>query len=343
MQLARTSALLALDRGRSRWGRRASLARPDCTVRVSRSSTISMPASFWSQKSSASCRMVRASSLASSRMRWATELAWRTISVRCTMRSAWARTSSISVSASRVRSARNSSRSRRSQRAWRNSSGRRSRAARRRPTTSSRETMTEEESGIDLALSTMSSTWEMTASALTSCSDSSMSSDTGPSLLLPVLLLVPVLFASRSFSNFLTRCSATTLGTNAETSPPKWATSRTSLEAMNEYLELVGMKMVSTPERWWFIWAICISVSKSETARSPRTMAEAPTSRATLTSRVDTETMRTEGMCATTSSSMLLRSSRSKSAELFCGLRRAATTTSSKRRLARSTISRCPL
>ena len=59
------------------------------------------------------------------------------------------------------------------------------------------------------------------------------------------------------------------------------------------------MKMVSTPERWLFIWAICISVSKSETARSPRTIAEAPTSRATLTSRVDTETMRTDGRCAT--------------------------------------------
>jgi pantetheine-phosphate adenylyltransferase len=29
-----------------------------------------------------------------------------------------------------------------------------------------------------------------------------------------------------------------------------------------------------------FIWAICISASKSDTARSPRTIAEAPTSRA---------------------------------------------------------------
>ena len=55
------------------------------------------------------------------------------------------------------------------------------------------------------------------------------------------------------------------------------------------------MKIVSTPERWLFIWAICISVSKSDTARRPRTMAEAPTSRATLTSRVDTDTMRTDG------------------------------------------------
>ena len=112
---------------------------------------------------------------------------------------------------------------------------------------------------------------------------------------------------------------------------------------MKEYSGLVGMKIVSTPERWLFIWAICISASKSDTARSPRTIAEAPTSRATLTSSVDTETIRTDGRCATTSSSMAWRSSRSKSGALFWGLRSAATTTSSKRRLARSTISRCPL
>ena len=55
-----------------------------------------------------------------------------------------------------------------------------------------------------------------------------------------------------------------------------------------------------------FIWAICISASKSETARRPRTIAEAPTSRATLTSRVDMEMMRTEGRWATTSSSIVL-------------------------------------
>ena len=115
------------------------------------------------------------------------------------------------------------------------------------------------------------------------------------------------------------------------------------MEATKDHSGLVGMKIVSTPERWLFIWAICISASKSDTARRPRTMAVAPTSRATLTSSVDTETMRTDGRWATTSSSISWRSSRSKSAVLFCGLRRAATTTSSKSRLARSTISRCPL
>ena len=88
---------------------------------------------------------------------------------------------------------------------------------------------------------------------------------------------------------------ATTFGTNAETSPPKRPTSRTSLEATKDHSGLVGMKIVSTPERWLFIWAICISASKSDTARSPRTIAEAPTSRATLTNSVDTDTMRTDG------------------------------------------------
>ena len=79
----------------------------------------------------------------------------------------------------------------------------------------------------------------------------------------------------------LQRAWPPTSGTKAETSPPKRATSRTSLEATNDYSGLVGMKIVSTPERWLFIWAICISASKSDTARSPRTIADAPTSRAT--------------------------------------------------------------
>ena len=64
---------------------------------------------------------------------------------------------------------------------------------------------------------------------------------------------------------------------------------------MNEWVELVGMKSVSIPESWRFIWAICSSFSKSDTARRPFTMAVAPTSRATLTTRVDTDTIRTLG------------------------------------------------
>src|SRR6185437_6212227 len=75
--------------------------------------------------------------------------------------------------------------------------------------------------------------------------------------------------------------AATGLGTKADTSPPKRHTSRTSFDATNDHSGLVGMKIASTPDRWLFIWAICISASKSETARSPRTMADAPTSRAT--------------------------------------------------------------
>ena len=63
------------------------------------------------------------------------------------------------ASASRLRSAMNSSRSRSSQRAWRSSSGRHSRADWTNELTSSRETMTEEDSGIDFAVATRSSTW----------------------------------------------------------------------------------------------------------------------------------------------------------------------------------------
>ena len=67
---------------------------------------------------------------------------------------------------------------------------------------------------------------------------------------------------------------------------------------MKECVELEGMKSVSTPERDRFIWAICSSLSKSETARRPFTMAVAFTSRATFTSSVEIETIRTLLMCA---------------------------------------------
>src|SRR5674476_55294 len=52
------------------------------------------------------------------------------------------------------------------------------------------------------------------------------------------------------------------------------------------------MNNVSTPDSCLFIWAICSSFSKSDTARSPFTMALAPTDSATLTTKVDTDTMR---------------------------------------------------
>ena len=72
-------------------------------------------------------------------------------------------------------------------------------------------------------------------------------------------------------------------------------------------------------------------------------MAVAPTSRATLTTRVATDTMRTSGRWARDSSSISSRSARSNRGSAFWGLRRAATTTSSKSRPARSTTSRWPL
>ena len=73
---------------------------------------------------------------------------------------------------------------------------------------------------------------------------------------------------------------------------------------MNEWAELVGMNRVSTPESCLFIWAICSSFSKSDTARRPFTIALAPTSCATFTTRVDTDTMRTLTRWASDSSSI---------------------------------------
>ena len=140
--------------------------------------------------------------------------------------------------------------------------------------TSSRDTMTDDDSGIDLAAAMTSSSWWRIDSMPTSSTGCSSSTSRNWSLIGPPALALLLLVLGP-------QGSATTWGTKAETSPPKRATSRTSLEATKEYFELVGMKIVSTPERWLFIWAICISVSKSDTARSPRTMAEAPTSRAT--------------------------------------------------------------
>ena len=59
---------------------------------------------------------------------------------------------------------------------------------------------------------------------------------------------------------------------------------------MNEWCELEGKNRVSTPDKERFIWAIWSSLSKSDTARNPFTMAVACTSRATFTSRVEIDT-----------------------------------------------------
>ena len=108
-------------------------------------------------------------------------------------------------------------------------------------------------------------------------------------------------------------------------------------------VELVGMKSVSMPDSCRFICAICNSFSKSDTARRPRMMAVAPMSRATLTTSSATATMRTLPRCASDSCSISSRSSRLNSGSAFCGLRRVATTTSSKSCPARSTTSTWPL
>ena len=124
------------------------------------------------------------------------------------------------------------------------------------------------------------------------------------------------------------------------TSPPKRAISRISLDARKEWDDADGMNSVSTPEMAWFIWAICSSLSKSETARSPLTMKSAPTSRARSTTRLENMVKVTFSRCERLSLIIASRSSRENSGSPFCGLRMAATTTSSKRWAARSMISR---
>ena len=68
------------------------------------------------------------------------------------------------------------------------------------------------------------------------------------------------------------------------------------------------MNRVSTPDTLWFIWAICSSDSKSDTARSPLTMKSAPTLRARSTTRLENMVTWTLSRWATLSSSMASRS-----------------------------------
>src|SRR5579863_2716136 len=122
--------------------------------------------------------------------------ACRTTSERETMCSACARTSAISASASRPRSARNSSFSLSSQRAWRSSSGRRSSAACRTSNSSSRETSTEADNGIAFAPATTSiARWirpsvPRSSSALASMSSGASSKRSATTL--PVLSCGPI-------------------------------------------------------------------------------------------------------------------------------------------------------
>src|SRR2546430_3153519 len=82
----------------------------------------------------------------------------------------------------------------------------------------------------------------------------------------------------------LRRCLSgpTTLaGTNSEMSPPNSASPLIKLELRNRWRRLVGMKTVVTSgSSRRFISAIWNSLSKSDTARSPRTITRAPTWRA---------------------------------------------------------------
>ena len=116
-----------------------------------------------------------------------------------------------------------------------------------------------------------------------------------------------------------------------------------SFDARYECDEPDGMNMVSTPDTRLFIWAIISSDSKSETTRRPLTMKSAPTSRARSTTRLENMVIRTLSRCDVASAIRSWRSSSVNSGSPFCGLRTAATTTSSNSRDATSMISMCPL
>ena len=114
-------------------------------------------------------------------------------------------------------------------------------------------------------------------------------------------------------------------------------------EEMNEYIAPVGMNRVSIPESWLFICDICSSSSKSDTARNPRMITSAcssgPPRRRASTSRPP----RRWRSARPTRGSSARASSGENTGSVFSALRSTATMTRSKRRCARSTISRCPL
>src|SRR3989454_6739541 len=143
----------------------------------------------------------------------------------------------------------------------------------------------------------------------------------------------------------LRRClrGPTTLaGTNSAMSPPNSASSLIKLELRNRWRRLVGMKTVVTSgSSRRFISAIWNSLSKSDTARSPRTITRAPTWRAKSMVRPLKVLTSTPARSPRLSLIMATRSLLVKSGRLL-GFSRTAMTTRSKMRPARSTISRWP-
>ena len=108
---------------------------------------------------------------------------------------------------------------------------------------------------------------------------------------------------------------------------------------MKELADVDGRKTVCTPATLRFVWAICSSLSKSDTARRPFTMKSAPSRRARVTTNSPNMVVRTFGRCANVSFSMASRCSMLNSVVPFWGLRIAATITSSNSSAAISTSS----
>ena len=102
-----------------------------------------------------------------------------------------------------------------------------------------------------------------------------------------------------------------------------------NFDARNDDFDAEGMKRVCTPETALFICAIWSSFSKSDTARRPLMMKSASISLARSTTSDENIVMLTLPRWPTDSWIISSRSSRLNEPPPFCGLRIAATTTSS--------------
>ena len=245
------------------------VSRPAATVllRACRAGSRSC-ASRWSRKSSVSWLRRRASASAASMIWRARCSAARTTSVRCTIRSAWARAASRSSSASRRVLATNSWRSLSIQRAWRSSSGRRCERLleqlddlvavdhRRRRQRHGR-------CGGDRCRSPGADSVSASVMADAGCSCGRRRRSRHRSV-------------GRSFE-------APGHGRRAPgrlTSPPYWAISRMKRDERNDRAGAgTAGTRCGSPVTAWFVWAICSSTSKSAAVRRPFTMKSAPSSR----------------------------------------------------------------
>ena len=159
----------------------------------------------------------------------------------------------------------------------------------------------------------------------------------------PVVVVVRGWCVTRAVP-LLRAASRPAAGTIELTSPPKRAMSRMYFDARNEFADADGRNRCARPRRRSSSAPAAARSRSRTTARRPLTMKSAPTllrpgrRPAWRTGRP----RRCRGGPATPRGSAS-RSSSANSGSPFCGLRIAATTTSSNRRAAVSMISRCPL